>query len=238
MRQVPHYCIIGNGRMASHMAHYLTMCQIPFSQWHRTSHTSLQNRLIQSTHVLILISDQAIDSFIKQHPCLHDKILVHFSGALLSDAAYTAHPLCTFGPTVYSLAEYKNIAFIIEQQGPSFQQLLPSLSNPHHCIPKEKKHLYHGLCVMANNFSTLLWQKLFKEFEQQLNIPAQAAIPFLQATVKNLTTDYNNALTGPLTRNDLRTLQNNIQALAGDPYETVFNAFITAYHQEKKHEDR
>lgn len=237
MRQVPHYCLIGNGRMATHMAHYLTLCRLPFSQWHRKSSCSLKQIILNCSHVLILISDQAIDPFVKQHACLQNKTRVHFSGALASNYAYTAHPLCTFSSTLFTLTEYKKIAFIIEQSGPRFQQLLPGLTNPHYSIHQHQKHLYHSLCVMANNFTTLLWQKLLKEFEQQLHIPTQAAMPLLQATMNSLAADHNSALTGPLVRNDQCTLEKNMQALAGDPYQAVFNAFVTAYQKENPHED-
>ena len=41
-------------------------------------------------------------------------------------------------------------------------------------------------------------------------------------------------LTGPLVRNDTRTLQANLQALTGSPYQAVYQAFVNAYQQMKR----
>jgi 2-dehydropantoate 2-reductase len=93
------------------------------------------------------------------------------------------------------------------------------------------KAYYHSLCVMANNFTTLLWQKFFKELSTQCQIPAQAALPFLQQTLLNLQHQHTTALTGPLARNDQVTINQNLQALTGDPFHAVYAAFVQAYIQ-------
>src|SRR4051812_14973955 len=115
MRQVPQYLIIGNGRVARHSCHYLSLLNIPVLQWHRPQPVArLEELLPQATHVLVLISDQAIEPFITEHLQGSPAVKVHFSGALVSELAYGAHPLMTFSNTLYTLDKYQSIPFVVD----------------------------------------------------------------------------------------------------------------------------
>ena len=89
--------------------------------------------------------------------------------------------------------------------------------------------LYHALCVLAGNGSTLLWQKLFHDFESRLGIPPQVAFPYLQQVAGNLQHGPGHALTGPLDRGDTATVQANLAALDGDPFHAVYTALVRAH---------
>jgi predicted short-subunit dehydrogenase-like oxidoreductase (DUF2520 family) len=224
------YTIIGNGRLAQHFCHYFDLLNISYLQWHRKSVETLASCIKPSTHVLLLISDKNIDEFILTHKnLLTERILVHCSGSLISEYAYTAHPPMTFSYELYTLSEYLEIPFVIEKEGPAFERLLPGLPNAHFAIPRADKMYYHALCVMANNFSTLLWQKFFNELQNKFNIPKEAGLPYLKHTFNNIKKNHQTALTGPLSRNDEKTLQNDLQALSGDAFHSVFQSFIDAY---------
>ncbi|PHQ81623.1 MAG: stilbene synthase [Coxiella sp. (in: Bacteria)] len=229
-RQVPAaYAIIGKGRVATHFCHYFDLLGLRYQQWHRQQPFSrLTEILTHASHVLVLISDSQIDPFIEQQ-LAGKHTVVHFSGAHISDAAFTAHPLQTFPLTLYTLEQYQQIPFIIEIEGLPFADLLPGVPNPHYAIKRSQKPLYHALCVMANNFTTLLWQKLITEFETTLGIEASAITPILKQTFANLDADPANALTGPIARGDKTTLTNNLNALRGDSFHAIFNAFINAH---------
>lgn len=82
---------------------------------------------------------------------------------------------------------------------------------------------------MANNFTTLLWQKYFNEMQHRFNIPLEALRPILYQTAENIAKDYQNALTGPLTRNDKKTIDRNLESLSGDEYKEVYRAFIKTH---------
>ena len=118
--------------MARHMIRYFEHVGQPHIQWMRKTHgihalaqpitesklTRFKNRLqhvfnkqsppsladvIAPTEVvLLLIADDQIESFILQNPCLNEKKLVHFSGALYTEKAQGCHPLMTFGAELYS----------------------------------------------------------------------------------------------------------------------------------------
>jgi predicted short-subunit dehydrogenase-like oxidoreductase (DUF2520 family) len=238
MGQVPDttYGIVGDGRMARHMAHYLTALNIPFKQWARkTSKQTPIEVLGQCPIILVLIKDSAIESFINAWPDLRTKQLIHFSGALVSPLASGFHPLMTFGNELYSLSQYEQIPFIGEKGGVAFKKVFPNLKNPFYAIDAQLKPLYHALCVMSGNFSVLLWQSLFDGLEKKMMIPRQAALPYLQQITQNLITQGEKALTGPISRKDYPTLLRNIAALDDNPLQEIYLAFIKAYLPELAH---
>ena len=231
MGQVP-YGVVGDGRVARHFTHYLSLLKIPFRQWSRSTQLNCADVLASCPIVLLLINDSVINDFIKSHSFLKEKCCVHFSGSLVTDFAYGAHPLMTFGTELYTLEEYKEIPWILEDSSPPFENLLPGLPNPHFVINKEKKGYYHALCVMSNNFTTLLWQKFFNTLEQEFQIPKQHLIPILQRSLKNIEKDHEAALTGPLKRGDRETIKKNLEALSDDAFYSIYQSFVTAYQKE------
>ena len=232
MRQVPEFGIVGNGRVARHFRHYLQLLGIPVSAWSRSeAGPSPPDALRSCRTVLLLIRDEAIAPLVGAWPDLRAKRLVHFSGSLVTPVAEAAHPLMTFGPDLYDLDAYRAIPFVLDAGGTPFAELLPGLPNPSYAIPAAQRPYYHALCVMAGNFSTVLWQKLFDELETRFDIPASAAHPYLARVAANLATDAGRALTGPLSRGDARTIAANLEALEGDPFQAVYSAFVRAHDQ-------
>lgn len=222
MGQVPQYLIIGRGRVARHFLHYLSLLKIPCAQWDRTKKDS---RLLElaagATHALLLVSDGAIEAVARRTPA---KMRVHFSGSLTTPLAQGAHPLMTFGETLYTLEEYKKIPFVVDKDAPDFAKLLPGLPNPHVRLSPELKAKYHALCVLAGNAGCMLWQKLFSSLEKEFGIPASTAHPYLQKQTENLIADYKTALTGPFARGDQETIARNLKALEGDPFHAVYKS--------------
>ena len=88
---------------------------------------------------------------------------------------------------------------------------------------------YHALCVLSGNFSVILWQKAKKDFEEKLNLPWQVLLPYLKQTFKNIETDIDKSLTGPLERGDTETILNNIKSLDEKEWKEVYRAFEKTY---------
>lgn len=238
MRNDHHYLIIGNGRVAQHFQHYFKLLNLPFHTWHRReTDDQLQALLSISSHVLLLISDKAIETFIYDY--LHDPSLlcIHFSGSLVSKKAYGAHPLMTFGKSLYLLDQYRHIHFIIDHDAPPMAELLPGLPNPNVRLNTEKKAKYHALCVLSGNFSCILWKKLFFSLEHEFDLSPEIAHQYLQQQTLNLLRDPSNALTGPLVRNDQETIARNLLALNEDPFSEIYKSFITCYEKLKSDND-
>lgn len=224
------YLIIGGGRLARHFAHYLSLLEIPFERWSRSeSLKELIVKIARAERVLLLISDSAIESFAKDVPALEKKICIHCSGSMVIDGIPSCHPLMTFGDELYDLKLYKSIAFICESESKAFNELLPGLANPHAAIPRADKPLYHALCVLSGNFTSLLWSKFFGEFGSRWGLPSDLIYPYLRQVANNLTHQGANALTGPFVRHDWQTIERNIRALEDDPYREVYEAFARVY---------
>ena len=242
MRQVPEqltYTLVGNGRMSQHFAYYLHLLNIPYTVLSRTDITAqtISTALKHTTKLCLLISDDQILDFVRKFKLLNPEKLVHFSGALVLDEAPSAHPLMTFNDPklgFYCPETYRQIPFIIESNGPAFEQLLPGIPNKAIAIPPEQKPYYHSLCVLGGNFSTLLWQKYFKTLLSVFNISTQDAMPYMNQIFINLQNHPETALTGPLARKDFKTIRRNIQALeqAGDHYANIYQVISELYFQE------
>ena len=237
MRQVPAHSatplgIVGSGHVARHFHHYFTLLGLPVCVWSRREGTrSPPDALASCRTVLLLIRDAAIGPFVDAWPALQEKRLVHCSGSLVTPAAEGAHPLMTFGPTLYDLADYRAVPFVLDAGGTPFTELFPDLPNPSFTIPATERPYYHALCVMAGNFSTILWVKLFEELERRFDIPASAAHPYLARVAANVKADAGQALTGPFTRGDAQAIAANLTALDGDPFHLVYAAFTRVYDQ-------
>jgi len=235
MRQVPQsdsnpLGIVGDGRVARHLSHYFTLLGIPMRVWsRRTSTDAPVEALAPCRTVLLLIRDSAIEPFVAAWPGLKEHRLVHCSGSLMTSAADCVHPLMTFAPGLYDLETYRRIPFVLDAGGRALDDLLPGVPNPWFTIAPQDRPLYHALCVMAGNFTTLLWRELFTRFEDRFGIPGSAAQPFLAQTAKNLAADASHALTGPLARRDADTIAANLRALDGDRLKDIYAAFVRVY---------
>lgn len=232
MRQVPRYLLIGSGRVACHIQHYFSLLQLSFTTWDRKeSLIKLYERLTESSHVLLLISDEVIDEFIAQHIKNFSGLCIHFAGSLVSEHAHGAHPLTSFNTKLYDLEQYLAIPFIIDDDAPEFDRLLPGLPNQHARLHKSLKAKYHALSVMSGNFSCMLWQKFFSSLEQEFNLPSSIAHSYLRQITQNLLHDPVSALTGPLVRNDINTIEKNVVALNSDPFQNVYKSFVECYEK-------
>lgn len=250
-RQVPEkIAIVGNGKVAHHMIQYFGLVRQPFMHWFRDSkskqyaasgraHSKLAvfKRKLQSLinpqplstvldradTVLLLIPDDQIENFIRQNPILKRKTCVHFSGSLNTELAQGCHPLMTFGADLYDLATYQAIPFVVDE-GVDFRSLFPLLENPIHAIKPEHKALYHAYCVMAGNFSQMLWKTIGQEMEQ-INLPKDLMSQYLLQNAKNFINNPDQSATGPFVRGDFATIEKHQLALLNHPLAAVYQTF-------------
>lgn len=222
------YLLIGSGRVARHLSHYFTLSNISFKTWDRAQDPHLlPKKVAECTHVLLAISDSALEGFTAKHLAGHDKTVVHFSGAKIIPDAISAHPLMTFGPELYDLSFYQKIHFTVTGAS-SLQEALPGVTNPFSLLPAEQKALYHAWCVMGGNFVTLLTAKMMTALEG-MQIPADAVALYSQQNLFNVLKQNQTALTGPLARKDAETVASNLQALEGSKMQDIYQAFLKIY---------
>ena len=79
---------------------------------------------------------------------------------------------------------------------------------------------------MAGNFSCILWQKLFEDFETRFGLPREATFPYLERLTANLKSQGASALTGPLQRKDQSTIEANMKAHEGDDFQKIYKTFV------------
>ncbi len=231
------YAIVGGGRLARHFSQYFHLLEITHNRWCRdpedlfntSGHADAEWRLSETIEtaecVLLLVSDNAIGRLLRQYPFLHEKQLIHCSGALSIPGMVGVHPLMTFAEGLYDLQTYQSIPFIIEK-GHDFDKLFPDLPNPHFSVNVEDKARYHALCVMAGNFAQLLWKGVSDRFDQQFALPPEVLHPYFEQLVTNFKLSPETALTGPLTRADTDTIERNLSALKGDSLQDLYEAFM------------
>ncbi len=252
MGQVPEkntpYVLVGDGRMARHLAAYFRYKDIPFLWWSRRagiiqsldsldsvskkphSPAPLCEIIPAQAKVLLLVKDDAIESVFDEGELARSgRIAIHFSGAHTSVRIIGFHPLCTFGPEIYSFPFYESIPFVGEAGVPTFPEIFPELNNPFFTIRRDQKAYYHALCTVAGNFSQILWQTVFERFESDLNLPKETLIPFMKKTFENLLEHPDRALTGPFARGDTSTIDRHLQALAGHPLASLYEEFYRFY---------
>ncbi|MDG0815232.1 Rossmann-like and DUF2520 domain-containing protein [Bdellovibrio svalbardensis] len=224
------YLVIGSGRVARHIGHYFHLLNLKHKSWDRSQDPHALKKLIhESSHVLLAISDNAIEGFFRLHLAGLEKTVVHFSGAHNFDVMIAAHPLMTFGPDLYDLEFYKKIHFTMT--GASLNEALPGLTNPSSVLPAEQKALYHAYCVLGGNFTTLLLAKMLEGFAE-MKIPSEAAKLYIEKVVGNTFAEPGKALTGPLVRKDIETVNANLQALDSDSTAEIYKAFLKTYWPE------
>ena len=234
----PNIVLIGDGRLARHLRRYFDELNLNHAIWSRRLEAAkccpALEVLVQSdTRALLAISDRAVEPFIRSHPELRKAVRVHFSGRLASSLAIGAHPMFSFAGTFYDRELYERIPFVIDQGSPPLASLVPGLPNPCFFIEPERRERYHALCVLAGNFTTLLWRKFFFEIEKELGTPREQALPYLESITRGLS-GTGPPLSGPLSRGDQTTLHRNLEALKGDPFEQVYRAFVSPYERQRK----
>lgn len=223
--------LVGSGRLATHFAFYLRSINCSFHQWSRRTHSSqeLKTLLKSVEHVALAISDDGLAPFIDQNLLRFQGRISHFSGAWHRNGIVSTHPLMSFGPHLYQLSDYKKIHFTIEGAD-SLSRVFPRLENPWSVLSADRKSLYHALCVLGGNFPLLLWSKMEKDL-RTMGIPTEAMHLYIQKISQNYIDSGETALTGPLVRGDKQTIERNINALAGDPWEKVYRAFQEVYRE-------
>ncbi len=222
------YLIIGSGRTAKHFAYYFQLLNFHFQSWSRhQSLDLLKIHLEEASHVLLLISDSALQSFYQENLQPAGKTVLHFSGALEIPGMISAHPLMTFSEHFYDRQTYESIPFVTTSTS-NLKEILPGLPNLAFQISAGQKAYYHSLCVISGNFTTILWQKMAQGLEQ-IGVPESAAHAYRKQIFSNLETHLETALTGPFARKDLMTVRKNLEALKSDSFFKIYQAFAEVF---------
>ncbi len=246
IRQVPRFkmntsstlLLIGSGRLATHLKHWFNLLSpenTKLTSWSKSmAQTELSQLTKSATHIWLAISDDQINSFYEHQlkKYLHNpqQIVVHFSGSVFHEEIFCAHPLMTFSTENYSLQAYNKIQFALFDQKINLSDLMPGFTNPCFQILPEHKELYHALCVATGNLPQLIWSQTFS-IAKNINIPVSALHAYIETITHNFSTLGSKAVTGPLVREDLKTISANLESLEKKSLSlhSIYKSFIPSH---------
>jgi len=203
------------------------------------SHLVLIEELNKPAEVLLLtVSDDAIGAVCEQlagqGALDQGTVVFHTSGACASDlleparclgaAVGSMHPLQTFMESAAGIPDIGGTHWFFEgsaRAGDLAARITASLGGLFHVIESEKKVLYHASAAIACNYMNAVLSAAL-DCAQSADIPRQdmmaALRPLVTTTVENMfNTDPASALTGPISRGDVETVNKHLEAMAHSP---------------------
>lgn len=205
-----------------------------------------QTHFFNELHELVEISDTLFittpDGMIgKVWDCMksmsiEQKIICHFSGSLSSDVfsgmeetgakGCSIHPMLAFSDKYSSYQQLHNAFFTVEgdkEAVHAIESLFTELGNALCKIEKDKKPMYHAAAsILSNHVIAVLdcGYNLLTECGFSREDARKASEALVRLNVENvLQKDTVDALTGPIDRGDLLTVQKHKSVLAGEDWE-------------------
>lgn len=166
------------------------------------------------------------------------KYVFHFSGAMTSDIlddlrnkgamCASMHPVQSFTAPGLGLTPLDNIFWALEGDETALAKakyLITQLKGDFFLLSKKNKPLYHAACVFASNYLVALVKScttLMAKFDIQEEQAVRILSPLIQTTFANiLNKGIDDALTGPISRGDINSVQSHIAALKENSPELV-----------------
>ncbi len=184
--------------------------------------------------LFIAVNDDAIATtatkLAKSEIPFQNRIVAHTSGAhtaelltpLAEKGARTAslHPVQTFSGAQNDAFKFSTSYFALEgdvKAVAALQKIVTRIGGKSFVIAAELKPLHHLACVLVSNYVTTL-MNMAANLLQPAGIPMEQAkvilLPLLQNAVNNLEhQEIAQALTGPIARGDVQTVQKHLQLL-------------------------
>lgn len=167
---------------------------------------------------------------------IQNKIICHFSGSLSSvvfsgiektgASGCSIHPMLAFNNKFSSFKQLKNALFTIEGMDKAvstIKNLFESLGNKVFTMKSEEKIRYHAAASVVSNQMIALYQIGIDSLVQCGFSEKDAQVlvaPLVSGNVNAfLKSGSKSALTGPVERNDVHTVEKHLNVLSGDDRE-------------------
>ena len=168
-------------------------------------------------------------------------VVIHFSGSCSSDSLLpvkqkgchvaSVHPMRSFARPELSVKEYQGTYCAMEGDAAALDlisPLLEAMGSITYLINKEKKSLYHAAGVFASNYVVTLSQQALEcllEAGVEQGIAMHVITCIMQSTVSNLerTLSPKEALTGPIQRGDVSTIEGHLKALSTSQQKELYS---------------
>ncbi len=177
------------------------------------------------------------DTIAKGNASLAGKALVHTSGALSSRvfsgmgdrvSGYSIHPIYAVNSKTESYLHFKDCFITIEGEGSYTEQLFDLFQKLGHTVRRisaEHKEKYHASAVFVSNLVIGLYAMgtdLLTQCGFTVSEAEQALLPLFANNAENMQrVGMREALTGPVSRCDIKTVEKHLHALSGDA-QTVY----------------
>lgn len=192
--------------------------------------------------VFLTVPDDAIENLAQSliQADWKNKTVIHTSGAASIDklqsladvgaSVGSLHPIFPFADIETAIANLKGASFAIETQDEavrySLQELVTTLDGKAIVIPQGKKALYHAALVIASNYTVTLYaiaEQILLDLGAEKAFADNALNVLIEATIKNIVAKgIPDALTGPLSRADIGTIQAHLQAFDDEQVRTLY----------------
>jgi len=194
----------------------------------------LEDLVLKSDILFLTVVDQAIEDlwFEMVKFDLAGKIIIHCSGAkssrvfegvaALGAFGYSLHPVMTLSAAPDAYLALENAHFTLEGDSGKLtvvKDLITSLGNQVHVVDSDQKALYHCAAVFASNFMIAVAQKSMQLLARcGMDEAGQAILfPLMETSIKNVANaGAVKALTGPVERGDLETVEKHLAVLNAD----------------------
>lgn len=172
---------------------------------------------------------------------LKDKIVCHFSGSLSSlvfsgiEAAgatgCSIHPMFAFSDKYKSYEQFHTACLTMEGQEQAvraMKELFEPLGHKVFTVKAEDKMRYHAAAALASNYMVGLFQASLDLLEE-CGFPEEDGRLLLEPLVRNnveamLHQGTECALTGPLERGDIQTMEKHLKVLYGTNTEQIYRS--------------
>lgn len=199
---------------------------------HSKPYKTIRDLVADSQIIFITVPDTNIyDVYlqIKKYN-IKDKIICHCSGALSTNIfegiedvgayAYSVHPVFAINDKKESYKKLSNAFFTVEgneEKMPVIKEIFETIENPFQVISAENKNKYHAALVMSSNLVIGLYHtslKLLEECGFSYLDANEVLKPLFLNNAENLYKNgCINALTGPIDRNDIKTVNGHLSAI-------------------------
>jgi len=164
----------------------------------------------------------------------NNSMIVHCSGVLTSDILNSAknkgcfvasvHPMKSFANATLGVVSFQNTYCALEGDKEAvavIESLFKTIGANIYQIKADKKVTYHAAGVFASNYLVTIFQESLDCLQQAGVADAVAknvVIDLMRSTLNNIsqTDSLKEALTGPIKRGDVETVQKHVDALSDD----------------------
>lgn len=237
---------VGAGKVGTNFARYFVSCDLIVSGFFVRTDTSrketffdvfeeLSQLIHQSDVIFLTVRDDEIQSVVESVKncgmALAGKAFAHTSGShsledlkpleKMGASIFTMHPLQTFNSKAVDPELMRKMHVFVENgSSDQLRAILAAIGNPAHEISTEDKSRYHLAASIISNLSTALIDWGFGIMEGigiEQKDSREAFQSLIEGTINNILADGTvDALTGPVKRGDVHTIEKHLEALDDD----------------------